>query len=72
MRHVSIGFEVHQPFRIRKDFLWNPMYRGEVLSKYFDDSLNKEVFERVKRKCYIPATKIILEEIGNVTYQQPR
>jgi len=63
MRHVSIGFEVHQPFRIRKDFLWNPMYRSEVLSKYFDDSLNKEVFERVKRKCYVPATKIILEEI---------
>lgn len=60
---IIVGFEVHQPFRIRKDAFWNPRVRGNVIEKYFDIELNKEIFERVKRKCYLPATKIILESI---------
>ncbi len=30
---------------------------------YFDNELNRYVFERAARKCYIPANKIILEQI---------
>ncbi|BCS93881.1 glycoside hydrolase family 57 protein [Metallosphaera javensis (ex Sakai et al. 2022)] len=60
---VIMGFEVHQPFRIRKDAFWNPRFRGSPQDKYFDDRLNREIFERVRAKCYIPATNIILEEI---------
>jgi len=63
MRNLILGFEVHQPFRIRKDFFWNPIMRGSPLAKYFDNDLNKDIFERVKNKCYLPATKILLEEI---------
>ncbi|MCY0873646.1 MAG: glycoside hydrolase family 57 protein [Acidianus infernus] len=62
---IILGFEVHQPFRIRKDAFWNPRFRGNVLERFFDMELNKEIFNRIKRKCYIPATKIILEEIEN-------
>jgi alpha-amylase len=63
MKHIIIGFEVHQPFRIRKEYFWNPYFRGSSLEKYFDNTINKDIFERVKNKCYLPATKIILEEI---------
>ncbi len=60
---LVMGFEVHQPFRIRKDAFWNPRFKGPIQEKYFDNELNKAIFERVKAKCYIPATSIILEEI---------
>jgi len=63
MRRVAIGFEVHQPLRVRRDFFWNPRLRGELLDRFFDTMINKEIFERVKRRCYVPATKIILDEI---------
>ena len=58
-----LGFEVHQPFRIRRDYFWNPRIRGKVEERFFDTELNKEVFERAKIKCYLPATRILLEEI---------
>jgi alpha-amylase len=61
--NVILGFEVHQPYRIRKDFFWKPRFRGNVIEKYFDMELNKEVFERALKKCYLPATKIILRNI---------
>jgi alpha-amylase len=63
MRYVVIGFEVHQPFRIRRDFFWNPRADRDLIERYFDSERNREIFERVKRKCYLPATGIILEEI---------
>ena len=30
---------------------------------YFDQSLNREVFERATRKCYLPANSVILQQI---------
>ncbi|BBD71838.1 alpha-amylase [Sulfodiicoccus acidiphilus] len=63
MKHVAIGFEVHQPFRVRRDYFWNPRYRGDLVERFFDETRNRDIFERVKRNCYVPATKIILEEI---------
>ncbi len=65
VERIILGFEVHQPFRVRKDAFWNPRYTGNIFEKYFDMQLNKEIFERVKKKCYLPATNIILEEIEN-------
>lgn len=35
----------------------------EIPEAYLDNTLNREVFLRVARKCYIPANKIILEAI---------
>ncbi|ARM75053.1 glycoside hydrolase family 57 protein [Acidianus manzaensis] len=69
---VIIGFEVHQPFRIRKDAFWNPRIKGNAIDKYFDMELNKEIFERVKKKCYLPATKIILESIEKAENEDRR
>ncbi|BCU66713.1 alpha-amylase [Sulfolobales archaeon HS-7] len=66
MKSVTIGFEVHQPFRVRKNSFWEPVLNSEVsLEKYFDVRLNREIMERVTEKCYLPASRIILESIEN-------
>ncbi|MBU2559565.1 glycoside hydrolase family 57 protein [archaeon] len=61
MSSISLCFEVHQPFRVRKEVL-----KGEedLFNAYFDDKVNRELFERISYKCYYPATEIILEEIN--------
>jgi alpha-amylase len=66
MTEICLGFEVHQPFRLNRRFT-EEMARGkspsELLDIYFDNSMNREIFLRVARKCYLPATGIILENI---------
>lgn len=34
------------------------------LFDYFDSDINREIFERVSRKCYLPSNKIILKAIN--------
>ena len=63
MQNLMLGFEVHQPFRVRRDYFWQPRLRGRLEERFFDIELNKQIFERAKNKCYMPATKILLEEI---------
>ena len=51
---ATFYFQLHQPFRLHPDrdkFLW--------------DEKNKEVFEKVADKCYIPATKMFTEILKN-------
>jgi len=52
MKEICLGFEVHQPFRIRANFFWDhmefqPVPKGELINYYFDQSLNREVFNRI-------------------------
>ena len=61
-------FEVHQPFRLNRNFHSDLLSKGKVATKdlfdlYFDNELNRYVFERAARKCYLPANTIILEQI---------
>jgi len=63
MKRIILGFEVHQPFRIRRDFFWNPRFRQSLEDRFFDTERNKDIFERIKKNCYIPATNIILNSI---------
>lgn len=65
-------FEVHQPYRIERNFrkkLLEAVARGEKLSLdklkqlYFDEKLNRFVFQRAARRCYLPANETILAEI---------
>jgi alpha-amylase len=61
-------FEVHQPFRLNRNF-HSDLLSKEKVSKmdlfdlYFDNGLNRHVFERAARKCYFPTNSIILEQI---------
>jgi alpha-amylase len=65
-KSICIAFEVHQPFRLRENFFWNKkMFRRSVKAEdlfdyYFFEGKNREVFEKVARKCYRPTNEIIL------------
>jgi alpha-amylase len=67
-KYVVIGFKLHQPYRIRNDFLEYRFKKikvnnDELGEYYFGFKSDYEIFKRVSEKCYIPATRIILEEI---------
>ena len=59
MTSVCMYFQVHQPFRLRR--FWPDESSG--FYRYFDEKGNREIFERVARKCYIPANKVLLNSI---------
>jgi len=68
VRAVCFVFEVHQPIRIRPDpDVWIRAKKAEkwedLLEIYFDQYVNQLVIERAARKCYLPATRIILENV---------
>lgn len=64
-KSICLAFEVHQPFRLRKDFFWNKqMFKRNVKAEdlfdfYFFGDKDREVFEKVARKCYRPTNDII-------------
>ena len=57
MSSVCFYFQVHQPFRIRRYSVFDndPFY--------FDNEANEEICRKVADKCYIPATRRILDLI---------
>ncbi|MGP3667662.1 MAG: polysaccharide deacetylase family protein [Candidatus Bathyarchaeota archaeon] len=68
MTDVCLGFNVHQPFRLKGDFFW--LHRefsrtpvNKLFDYYFDNKLNKDVLKRVCEKSYLPSNNILLEEI---------
>ncbi len=68
MTDVVFVFEVHQPHRLRRDFFWdNKIWRRlkkrELFRYYFDDEVDREIFERSSRKCYFPSNQILLDLI---------
>ncbi len=65
---VVFVFEVHQPHRLRKNLFWeNKLFKRakkeELFNYYFDNELDKEIFNRAAQKCYFPSNQIILETI---------
>lgn len=63
-KSVCFYFQVHQPYRVSNFSIFDI---GHNNKKYFDGPgylSNREVFEKVARKCYLPATKIMLELIN--------
>lgn len=57
MTNLCMYFQVHQPFRLRQYQVFDIGQNQH----YFDDHKNREVMEKVARKCYIPATQTILD-----------
>jgi alpha-amylase len=65
---IVLVFEVHQPFRLKRSFFWENkifkhMKKEEFFDYYFDHAVNKEVFLRACRKCYLPSNRILLDVI---------
>jgi len=65
---IIFVFEIHQPYRLRRDFFWeNRLFKHvqkrDFFKYYFDDAVNREVFIRACKKCYFPSNQILLELI---------
>jgi len=61
MPALSIGFEVHQPYRLNRHFAPDPKVKKKDLLDLYFDKINRDLLLRVAEKCYIPATTMILE-----------
>jgi alpha-amylase len=57
MASVCFYFQVHQPYRIRQYSVFDNDHF------YFDNEANKQICRKVADKCYIPATRTILDLI---------
>ncbi len=75
MTEVCLAFEVHQPFRIDRNFT-EDLLRGknpkELFDSYFNKLWNREIFQRAANKCYSPANRIILENIDRFKSENRR
>ncbi len=57
---VCFYFQVHQPFRLRRDF---DFFCIGTTKPYEDDVKNAEICRKVADKCYLPTNRIMLELI---------
>lgn len=71
LKDVVLFFEVHQPYRLdrrMREKLVEKAVRGSLEPEHleevmFDEGLNRLVIERASKKCYIPATTIVAENV---------
>jgi alpha-amylase len=57
MASVCFYFQVHQPFRLRRYSVF------DTDRNYFDDFKNADICRKVATKCYLPATRMLLETV---------
>ena len=57
---ICYYFQVHQPFRLRKDYTFFDIGGDHF---YEDDRSNREIWEKVATKCYVPANRMMLDPI---------
>ncbi|HUV41956.1 MAG TPA: glycoside hydrolase family 57 protein [Sedimentisphaerales bacterium] len=57
MASVCFYFQVHQPFRMRHYTVF------DTDNNYFDDCKNRQICEKVAKKCYLPSNLLMLELI---------
>ena len=57
MPAVCFYFQVHQPFRLRRYSVF------DTDQNYFDDLKNPELIKKVAQKCYLPANRMLLDNI---------
>jgi alpha-amylase len=55
MASVCFYFQVHQPNRLRRYSVF------DTDAQYFDDHRNSQILLKVANKCYLPATRLIVE-----------
>lgn len=69
-KYVAFMFKIHQPVRLKPFTAFNlSNYVKYGLEDMYDHPLNRDVFIRASRKCYIPATRIVVEEAGNTGFK---
>ena len=57
---VCFYFQVHQPFRLRKDYDFFSIGKNH---NFIDHTSNRQIMEKIAKNCYLPANKVLLEAI---------
>src|SRR5258708_12914770 len=57
MASVCFYFQVHQPYRLRRYSVF------DTDRHYFDDYKNVEILRKVAERCYLPASRMLLDAI---------
>ena len=67
MPSIVFYFQVHQPYRLNQNFRRDRFFQDSLVKNleklYFTEELNKDVMQRVAKKCYLPANKTWLKAI---------
>lgn len=63
MPSLCFYFQVHQPIRMRRFSIFEDN-KGDPYHLYFNYKLNKDVFDKVAHKCYLPTNSIMLDLIS--------
>ena len=68
MTDIIFVFEVHQPYRLKRNLFWeNKVFKRlnkkELFSYYFDNVVDRKIFKRAAKKCYFPSNQILLNLI---------
>ncbi|MBN2065430.1 MAG: glycoside hydrolase family 57 protein [Candidatus Thermoplasmatota archaeon] len=61
MPSVCLYFEVHQPMRLNRFSVFNIGKTKDAFGTYFNDEVNRWIFEKVAKKCYLPTNKLLLD-----------
>lgn len=62
MRTVCFYFQVHQPYRVKRYRVFDIGNDAEYFNDRSESDLNnRRIVEKVARKSYIPATRLILD-----------
>jgi alpha-amylase len=72
---ILLVFEVHQPYRFRRDFFWGKrefrkLAKSELFDSYFDHLTDREIFKRASTKCYLPSNSILLKLIDEFKHEK--
>ena len=59
---MCLYFEVHQPLRLSRFSVFDIGNKDK--NSYFDERLNREIFEKVAKKCYLPTNNLLLNLIN--------
>ena len=75
MTDIILIFEVHQPFRIRRNFFWEHKFfrktdNKKLFEHYFDINFDRDIFKRISEKCYLPANNILLDLIDKFKHEK--
>lgn len=61
MRSICLYFQVHQPFRLRKDYNFFDVGMDHF---YEDYESNRAIARKVAQKCYLPTNRLMLDLIN--------
>jgi alpha-amylase len=72
---ITLFFFAHQPDRLlpyEQRRAGDRRSRSSLHARYFDDELNRQVFNKVADKCYRPATSLLLDLVrSNADREKP-